>query len=687
MRINSKENVFARYAVSPDPSITHRALILGCIAKGKTYVINPCLNDNSRTAISCIKKLGAKVKIKNGVVEIKPPKTLASGGRFDCERSETVMRFLCGIAAGSGIRIELTGDKWLCQRPMRSVKEPLETMGATVALKNYSVPPILVEGETVRPIDYFLPIGSSQIKSSILLCALTGKVRATIKEGTRSRNHMEILLKEMGADITTDAENNTVDLKESEIKGKKLYVCGDFTEAVYFLAQGLLSGRTECRNVGVNPTRTRVLQLFRRMGAKIKIINRRMLCGEPIADVIAEKSDLKAILVTDEEAYSVVDELPALAVVMGMARGESVVAEHAAMKDLDEHLYDEISKMIRSVGGQSRRFDSPKARGIAITGVEKYCGGNFKCENSAYVGMAASIALAVSEDGGEIEEETTVTAKYPDFFDSLSENAFAYVCKRSTIPDISAVNAFLFDKFGAGNYSYAVKEARAAKKLSAEIKDFDGIEACRELAPEATKRAIKFSGVAKLTKSADALKGSEGVATDEFALSAAVKKIQAETENKRVLVIGSDFRAKNAVESLVEKKANVEVYDPDGKNIFEIKKRMGEETVILTEISEDAEYELIVNATTYGSGGKTGVLPIDESVIPKTKAVVDFAVCNGQTELAAAASAVGVKVVGGMEYVFYKAYAANAFFAEREPRENEAAELYEEYIESEKTSE
>ena len=280
------------------------------------------------------------------------------------------MRFLCGIAAGSGMRLELTGDRRLCQHSMRNVKEPLEAMGATVALKNYSVPPILVEGETVRPIDYFLPIGSSQVKSSILLCALTGKVRAIVKEGTRSRNHMEILLKEMGADITVDEKNNSVDMKESEIKGKKLYVCGDFTEAVYYLAQGLLSGRTECKNVGVNPTRTRVLQLFRRMGAKIKITNRRMLCGEPIADIVAEKSDLKAILVTDEEAYSVFDELPALAVVMGMARGESVIAEHKAIKDLDADLFDEISGAIRSVGGNCRRFSSPGAAGIAIKGVE-----------------------------------------------------------------------------------------------------------------------------------------------------------------------------------------------------------------------------------------------------------------------------------------------------------------------------
>ena len=162
MRINPKENIYGQYKVSPDISITHRAIILGALAKGKTYIINPCLNDDTYTSIACIKKLGAKAKVKNGVIEIKPPKAINGDIRVDCGRSETLMRFLCGVAAGSGIGVELTGDKWLCQRPMRNVKEPLEAMGATVALKNYSVPPILVEGATVRPIDYFLPIGSSQ---------------------------------------------------------------------------------------------------------------------------------------------------------------------------------------------------------------------------------------------------------------------------------------------------------------------------------------------------------------------------------------------------------------------------------------------------------------------------------------------------------------------------------------------
>lgn len=687
MRINSKDNIFGQYRVSPDPSVTHRALILGCVAKGKTYVINPCMNDDSYTAVSCIKKLGAKVRIKNNVVEIKPPKNISGGARVDCERSETVMRFLCGIAAGSGLRLELTGDKWLCQRSMRNVKEPLETMGATVALKNYSVPPILVEGETVRPIDYFLPIGSSQVKSSILLCALTGRVKARIKEGIQSRNHMEILLKEMGADITTDAAEKTVNINESEIKGTKLYVCGDFTQAMYFLVQGLISGRTECKNVGVNPTRTRVLHLLKRMGARIKIVNRRTLCGEPIADLIAEKSDLKAILVTDEEAYSAFDELPALAVVMGMAKGESIIAEHKAVRDIDKSYFDEISDMINAVGGKCRRFSEKGVSGIAVTGVERFLGGEVKTINSAKIGMAAAIALSVSENGGEIADETLLNAEYPDFLSILAENHYAYVCRTTDYANYSAMNSFVLEKLGVKSYVCDVREARGAKKMFSETKDSEGYSACFELASDAAKKALKYKGTAKNTKASDVILGTEGVSTDSAALEFAFAERKKDVENKKVLLLGSGVAAKNIANLLSGKKAVIDVFDPLKKNASEsLKKKFVDEVYALGELSENVKYDIIVNATQIGGGGYTGESPVGEKLLKNAGTVVDF-VCNAEdTELISLAKKNGIEFIDGKELAFFKAYAGSCFFAGTDPSESEAIAFYEEYTKSENKS-
>mgnify|MGYP004687784677 CR=1 FL=1 len=684
MRINPKDNIYGQYRVSPDPSVTHRALILGSVAKGKTYVINPCLNDDSYTAVSCIKKLGAKVRIKNGVVEIKPPKSFSGGARIECERSDTIMRFLCGIAAGSGLRLELTGDKWLCQRSMRNVKEPLEAMGATVALKNYSVPPILVEGETVRPIDYFLPIGSSQVKSSILLCALTGRVKARIKEGIQSRNHMEILLKEMGADITVNEAERTVNINESEIKGTKLYVCGDFTEALYFLAQGLISGRTECKNVGVNPTRTRVLNLLKRMGARIKIVNRRTLCGEPIADLIAEKSNLKAILVTDEEAYSVIDELPALAVVMGMAKGESIIAEHKALHDLDSSYFDEISETINAVGGKCRRFYEKGVGGLAVTGVERYFGGEVKTLNSAKIGMAAAIALSVSENGGEILDETLLSAEYPEFLTTLAANHYAYVCKAKDYAGYSAMNSFVLEKLGVKGYVCEVKEARGAKKMFSEIKDSEGYSACFELASDAAKKALKYKGSARNTKAPDVILGAEGVSTDSTAVEFALSRRKIDVENKKILLLGSGVAAKNVANILAEKRAVIDVFDPLKKNASDsLKKRFADEVYALGELSENVRYDLIVNATKIGGGGYTGESPVGEKLLKSAGAVVDF-VCNAEdTELITLAKKNGIDFIDGKELAFFKAYAGSCFFAGMDPSESEAIAFYEEYTKSE----
>ena len=422
------------------------------------------------------------------------------------------------------------------------------------------------------------------------------------------------------------------------------------------------------------------------MGAKIKITNRRMLCGEPIADIVAEKSDLKAILVTDEEAYSVFDELPALAVVMGMAGGESVIAEHRAIKELDADLFDEISEAMRSVGGKCRRFSSKDAAGIAITGVERYRGGNVKCGNSASVGMAAAVALTVSEEGGEIEDEYVVDAQYPKFFETLGANSFAYVCRRALLSDISETHAFLFVKSGLNNYSFGVKEIHGAKKISAEIKEFDGFEVCPEFAGEAAKKTIKYRGVAKTTKSPDAVKGSEGIATDGFALSAALKKAQIATDGARVLLLGSGVAAKNVAETLIGEKASVSVYDPE-KSGVDLKKKINEQAYALGELSKDVKYDIIVNATNFGSGGKTGVSPIDDEIIANAGNVADFARTDGETELLKLAASHGIKTINGEELAFYKIYAAASLFSSVEPDVNAAPGLYDEYKRAEKSSE
>ena len=195
MKIHSKENLYGTYTVPSDKSITSRAIVLGSIAKGKTYVVNPLMCDDTITVANCMRKLGAKIKLKGRILEIKSAKKLKSGLKFDCGNSGTALRFTCGVAAGSNISAILTGNSELKQRPMRSLQEPLQKMGATVALQKGGLPPVYVNGAKLRAINYPLHTASSQIKSTIMICALLSGVKATIKEENPTRNHMEILLK------------------------------------------------------------------------------------------------------------------------------------------------------------------------------------------------------------------------------------------------------------------------------------------------------------------------------------------------------------------------------------------------------------------------------------------------------------------------------------------------------------
>ncbi len=670
MKISPKENIYARFWVPSDQAITHRALLLGGIAKGKTYVVNPSANDETYAAISCLKKIGAKVKAKRGLIEIKPTKRIETGLKIDCGKSETVMRFLCGLAAGSGVRVELTGDKWLCQRPMRNVKEPLEAMGATVALRNYSVPPVLVEGSGVRAIDYVMDVGSSQVKSSVLLCALSGKTRATITEKSPSRNHMEILLKEMGADVSFENDGKTVSLRESEIKGKRIYVCGDFTQAAYYIVLGLILGKVECKNVGVNPTRTRALEIMRRMGAKIKIVNRRILCGEPIADVIAEKSKINATLVTGEEAYAALSELPAIAVLAGLAEGETIIAESAAAKGYDPLLFDSITELICSIGGRCRRFDG----GIVVNGVEKYEGGAVKTQGSGKIGMAAAVALTASKEGGEIDDETSINGEYPDFLEILMGRSFAYLTRKAE-DSAAKINAFVLGEIDSKSFCFSTKTVgrTGLKKALAELKDCDGYSADDEFVSNMSKKVIKYHGATRATKTINVAMGVAGWQTDGTAALYALKSLGVNPSGKTILVAGLENAGKNVALCLKDAKAKTEVYDANPKSVADFNRKASDEVKAVNEILDDAKYEVVIKTS-----NESDLSDVENIALKNAEYVVDFAESDA-SEFSETARRLGKKAAGGKETRFYKTYLADCIFAEREPSFEEANKLFEKY--------
>ena len=678
MRIRSKENLYGEYVVPSDKSITSRAIILGTIAKGKTYVINPIMCSDTQTMISCVKRLGAKVRVKDKIIEIRRPKKFRDNQRFDCGNSGTTLRFLCGVAAGSKIKAVLTGDKSLNQRPMRKIKEPLEAMGATVALKNYSVPPVLVEGENVREIDYPMTIGSSQIKSAILLCALQGGVRATVKEEFPTRDHMEILLKEMGANITKDSATGVITLEKSEIKGTKIFICGDFSVAANFIGLGLMCGKTTVKNVGINPTRTALLPILERMGARIEITNRRLLCGEHIADITAYKSQLTATHVTGHEVLKIVDELPILAVLMGMASGESIVGGLGELQYKEADRLTEIVEMINSIGGRARKFDG----GIVLNGVERYEGGEVATYGDERIAMSAVMALTASKYGGEIDDETCIENGFPGFFEAFEKNAFVKLSASSTNDEGNKMHAFILKKMNLKNFTYSYLNVPdlTARKAFYEVKDFEGYTVNSPFSSEAVKRVTKTVGNAKIIKSANVVKGGIGYSTDGDGFLLTLKNRGIDIVGKKVLVVGCGAVAKSVILSALEQKAFVTVCNRTAKTARDFTKKL-QSVVVKDALNDDMGFDIVVNATPVGGGYYLGESTVSKSVIKNSHTIVDLVILPEKTRMIEMAEELGKTTVKGREVLFFTTYLSVCVLVGKAPSDEEAYALYKEYSE------
>ena len=680
MKIHSKENLYGEYTVPSDKSITSRAIMLGSIAKGKTYIVNPLMCTDAQTMISCVKKFGAKVKLKGRILEIKSAKKIRSGQKYDCGNSATALRLLCGVLAGSRVNAVLSGDKSLNKRSMTSIKDPLESMGLTVALMRYSYPPVLLEqprdGRGIKPFESFVPIKSSQAKSAILLCALQGGVSARIQESIPSRNHTEILLKEMGAKISKDENTGEIILEESEILGKKLYVCGDFSVAANFIALGLLCGKTVCKNVGINPTRIALLKILNRMGANIQLVNKRILCGENIADIIATKSNLTSTHVTGEEVFHIIDELPILAVLMGMAEGESIISDLGKVQYKDADRLEMIDEMLKAIGGSSHKFEG----GLVIKGVSRYLGGEVTTYSDPRIAMSAIVALTASLNGGEIDDDYCISASFPGFLECLRQNAFVNIgLANGKIGN--EIHSFCMSKMNLKNYTYSglrIKEG-GVKKLISEAREYDGITYTSPYKGEGFRRVSKLVDNAKKVRSVTVTKGNYGFITDGKGIVFAMKNKGIELSGKKVLVVGCGTVGRSVICELLEEKAIVDVYNRTAKTAHDYQKKISAITV-KDYISDEFVYDIIINTTPVGSGYNNSNLAISENVISKCKVAVDVAINEAGTPFLTFASQNGAITVEGEEILFFTNYISDCLLLKREVSESEAREIYKEYF-------
>ena len=406
-----------------DKSISHRAAILNSLADGTAKVTNFAPGADCASTVSCLRGLGVKITSVSG----NPPTIKVQGVGvkgftepdtvLDAGNSGTTMRLLTGLLAGQAFFAVITGDASLCSRPMGRVIHPLRLMGGRIYGRNRdTLAPLAIKGQELRGLDYTLPVASAQIKSAMLIAGLFSqqKGRTVVREPAASRDHTERMLQAMGVKVTVDGPVVTLMPPAAPPKAIDVSVPGDISSAAYWLVLGAIhpNARIRVKGTGVNPTRTGIIDVLLRMGARLKVENERVFNNEPVADLVVESGELNAADMGGDLVPRLIDEVPVLAVAACLARGTTVIKDAAELRvketDRIAFLVAELSKM----GASVEEFPD----GIIINGGGKLNGARCSSHGDHRMAMALAVAGAVADGETLIEDAGAVDISYPGFW-------------------------------------------------------------------------------------------------------------------------------------------------------------------------------------------------------------------------------------------------------------------------------
>jgi len=406
-----------------DKSISHRAAILNSLADGTAKVTNFAPGADCASTVSCLRGLGVKITSVSG----NPPTIKVQGVGvkgftepdtvLDAGNSGTTMRLLTGLLAGQAFFAVITGDASLCSRPMGRVIHPLRLMGGRIYGRNRdTLAPLAIKGQELRGLDYTLPVASAQIKSAMLIAGLFSqqKGRTLVREPAASRDHTERMLQAMGVKVTVDGPVVTLMPPAAPPKAIDVSVPGDISSAAYWLVLGAIhpNARIRVKGTGVNPTRTGIIDVLLRMGARLKVENERVFNNEPVADLVVESGELNAADMGGDLVPRLIDEVPVLAVAACLARGTTVIKDAAELRvketDRIAFLVAELSKMGASV--------EELPDGIIINGGGKLNGARCSSHGDHRMAMALAVAGAVADGETLIEDAGAVDISYPGFW-------------------------------------------------------------------------------------------------------------------------------------------------------------------------------------------------------------------------------------------------------------------------------
>lgn len=415
-----------KITIPGDKSISHRSLMLGAIAEGETVIHGLLLGEDPRSTASCFRAMGVEISQLNSEKVIVKGRGLGNLEEpleiLDAGNSGTTIRLMLGLLAGHRDRFfVVTGDASLRSRPMSRVVKPLKEMGAQIwGRKANSLAPLAVSGESVQPIHYYSPVASAQVKSCLLLAGLLTEGKTTITEPALSRDHSERMLRAFGANIEVDGETNSVTVTGyPTLTGQTVIVPGDISSAAFWLVAGAIVPNSELliENVGINPTRTGVLQVLQAMGADITLENQRVVTGEPVADLRVKSSPLQATTIAGEIIPRLIDEIPILAVAAVFAQGTTIIKDAEELRVKESDRLTVMATQLDRLGAKVRELPD----GLEITGGTGLFGTEVDSFTDHRIAMSLAIAALNSRQPTTIHRAEAASISYPDFFSTLKQ--------------------------------------------------------------------------------------------------------------------------------------------------------------------------------------------------------------------------------------------------------------------------
>jgi 3-phosphoshikimate 1-carboxyvinyltransferase len=416
-----KRPLRGEFTVPGDKSIGHRAVIFASIAHGPSRIFNLSGGEDNQRTVRAFQTMGVQIHSEGDSLSVEgrgwdglaqPVTTI------DCGNSGTTMRLLSGVLAGRGFDCRLDGDASLRQRPMQRVIEPLSRMGARIAShQGDGRAPLEIRGGALKAIDYKIPVASAQVKSAILLAALQAEGTTVLEEPQRSRDHTELMIHGFGGQVTVNCRSVTIGGGQ-KLAGQMVRIPGDISSAAFFLVAAATIPGSEilARDVGVNSTRDGIIEVLRRMGAKIQLLNQRIETGEPVADIRVTGGELNGVQIGPEMVARTIDEYPILAVAAALANGVTTIVGAKELRYKESDRIAAMTQGLRRLGVEVEERED----GMVIRGGKPLEATSVKTYGDHRVAMALAIAGLSTRAGIEMDDARCVDISFPNFFELLS---------------------------------------------------------------------------------------------------------------------------------------------------------------------------------------------------------------------------------------------------------------------------